>query len=649
MKQPNNNLFRLIIFAVLCCYTHLSTAQKTSNFSYYKATYPKDNLVRLTNQLSIDITIDGDKIAISQTSLDEELFLNESATQYSKESVHYSTFYKVEKLEASSFTLKNGKYSENKVTEFRKKDELEGSFYDDIKSINFIYPNLSPGSKTRLKTVEKVMNPRFLSAFYFGGTYPSINSKITITADKNIELSFKKFNLDSINVTFTKKKKRNKIIYTWEAKNVATYEMEDKTPNFKNYYPHIVPMINQYKTKDGKVIKLTSKVADLYRWYYSLVKDINKNPLDPELVSLVHKLTKDKKTELEKVKAIYYWVQNNIKYIAFEYALGGFVPREANQIYHKKYGDCKDNSNILYEMLRTAGIKGNLTWIGTRSIPYKYTELPTPAVDNHMILTYNDGNKTYFLDATGRYISLNFPTSFIQGKEALVGKGSEGFKIITVPVIDAAKNATIDSSFIKIDKKQLFGKATMTVSGYRKVRMFNRLESINTKQQSKDYYRAILEKGNNKFTINTIDEAYKFSYDKPFKVSYNFTISDYVIQAKDEMYINLNLNKILLKKNIEDGRKTDIEIDYKNSYTYVNELTIPKGYTVDYLPENVSFKNDLLSASITYVQKDSKIFYTHHVTFDFLILPKEAQKTYSNLIKKVEKAYKEIIVLKKIN
>ena len=69
----------------------------------------------------------------------------------------------------------------------------------------------------------------------------------------------------------------------------------------------------------------------------------------------------DKETELEKVKAIYYWAQKNVKYVAFEYALGGFVPRDANDIYSKKYGDCKDNSSIMntsWMKIRLVGLVG---------------------------------------------------------------------------------------------------------------------------------------------------------------------------------------------------------------------------------------------------------------------------------------------------
>ena len=73
------------------------------------------------------------------------------------------------------------------------------------------------------------------------------------------------------------------------------------------------------------------------------------------------------------------------------------LSQEANDVF-KKYGDCKDNSSILSEMLSIAGLRA-ASW-RDRSIPYTYEEVPTPA-DNHMILSYENKGKTYYLDATG--------------------------------------------------------------------------------------------------------------------------------------------------------------------------------------------------------------------------------------------------------
>lgn len=123
--------------------------------------------------------------------------------------------------------------------------------------------------------------------------------------------------------------------------------------------------------------------------------------------------------------------------MAFEDGLGGFIPREAKTICDRQYGDCKDMANITTTMLKMAGIPAYLTWIGTRSIPYRYAEVPCPMADNHMICTYMIDGTYYFLDATGKDTPLGTPTSMIQGKEAMIGLGAGKFEIITVPAVPA--------------------------------------------------------------------------------------------------------------------------------------------------------------------------------------------------------------------
>ena len=62
----------------------------------------------------------------------------------------------------------------------------------------------------------------------------------------------------------------------------------------------------------------------LYSWYnYLYKKSVNK---PDELKAKVTELTKGKTTDIEKVKSIFYWVQDNIRYIAFEDGLAGFIP-----------------------------------------------------------------------------------------------------------------------------------------------------------------------------------------------------------------------------------------------------------------------------------------------------------------------------------
>ena len=612
----------------------------------YTKQYPNDDVVRLQQETIITIKLNNGVFTIHKEVFEEDLYLNNSANYNSKQSISYSTFFNLDKIEASSFSKQDGKYVENKVVNFNEKNNLNDSFYDDSKEVSFIYPKLAKGSKTRIKLTYNIKNPRFLNAFYFGDFYPIINNKVTIIADKNIGLTFKPFQLNNgAKVTFKKKKKGANYVYTWSAKNTEKFEIESNAPNYKTILPHIIPIITSYQ-QDGKTKKLLNGVEGLYSWYYSLVENINKEETDPALTTLVEDLTRGKESDIEKVKAIYYWTQQNIKYIAFEYALGGFIPREANEVFQKKYGDCKDNSSILFKMLEIAGLQGNLTWIGTRKIPYTYEEVPTPAVDNHMILSYENKNNTYYLDATGRYIQLEYPSSFIQGKEALIANGNN-FKVKKIPIVPAHLNKVVDTTYIQISNRDIIGTSNSTFSGYIKNNLFYNLENTRKEADVKELYNKRFLKGSNKFLIKSYKEENKFSYDKDFSVSYNFSIQDYVQNIGSEIFINPHFNKIVSFVKTKEDRKYDIEFDYKRQFSYTNIIEIPDGYEVSYIPTSVSFTNNLISINLSYSTDKNKIVCKQDVVFNFIKLNKAQQQQVNIFVEKTEKASKEIIILKK--
>ena len=644
--MPLKKCKTVIVIFLLQLSVVLSYGQYSKEFLEYSSKYPDSHKVRLSQESVVTIKNNNGVLDIKQEFFEEDLFLNEFATQNSKGTIRYSSFFDLEKIEASSFTFIEDKYKEFKVKEFKEKDDLNESFYDDSRIVNFIYDNIQKGSKSTLKYSQKIKNPRFLSPFYFGDYYPIIYNKVTFIVEKGIDIEFKKFNIYKENIEFFIDESRNKTTYTWILKNKDKYEYEPGAPTYKTILPHIVPLITSYNF-NGQTQKVLGNTSDLYNWYYSLVKDINKEEPDKELKDLVKSITENKPNELEKVRAIYYWAQNNIKYIAFEYALGGFIPRESNEVFRKKYGDCKDNSSIMYKMFEIAGIKGNLTWIGTRSIPYKYDEMPTPIVDNHMILSYENNGKTYYLDATGRFIKLELPTSFIQGKEALISNG-ENFVIKTVPIVSAKENAEIDSTFITIENEIIKGKSTSVFSGYRKIDFFQDLEIKKNQSDLKQFYNTQLSKGNNKFLIDDFKEINKYEYDKEFKVNYNFKIQDYFKNMGKEIFINLNLNKKASDLKIDKKRKNDIEYDYKKYYNFTTTLQIPDNYKIEYLPENISFSDELLKSEISYQTKGNQIIYNHSLELNYLLLNKEQQEKVNNIINKIEKNYKEIIILKKI-
>ncbi len=634
----------LFIFVII---GHIANSQVATDYKKYIEKYPNAQAVRLNQETVLKIGFDNEQFTISKESLEEDIYLYESAKYDAKQSLSYSSFYELDEMEASSFVIKDDKYEEIKVSDFNEKDDLDGSFYDDVKSVNFIFPSLGKGAKTKLKYKQTIKNPRFLNAFYFGNFYPIESNNFKIISDKNVNLRFQEFNMEGVQVEFSEKTTRRHNIYTWQIKNVDEYKYENRSPDYKNFLPHIIPIIVSYND-NGKTAKLLENVSDLYDWYYSLVGDLNQEPASKELIQLVDELTNGKENELEKVRAIYYWVQENVKYIAFEYALGGFIPREANEVFRKKYGDCKDNSSLMLRMLELAGIDGNLTWIGTRSIPYSYEEVPTPAVDNHMILHYEYEGKSYYLDATGRFNPIEIPPAFIQGKEALVSIDRDSFMIKNVPVIAPSNNVFRDYAILELDHNNLQGKGKSELSGYGKIDLLYRLEKKDTKSKLIDFYNSILQKGDNSFQITNFEETDKYKYDKNLIVHHDFHIPNYAKTFGDEIYINLNLNKTISSNlKIDDNRVTPVEHKYIDTIEHEYVLQIPQGYEVDYLPEGNTLSSPFFDSSITYELRADQIVYKQNFRLNTILFDSKDFKAINEIVKKVDRQYKEVVVLKK--
>lgn len=639
-------------FQIWICYLFLFvsyslSSQKSDLYITYKKKYPDSPIIRLQDSVTYTIAINKQgELDITKDVFEQDLYLSRSATMGAKRSISYSSFVELASIEASSFSFNGTEYEENKVENFIERNDLDDTFYNDTKKVSFIYPKLGEGNITQIAFRYNIKNPRFLSAFYLADYNPIANNKITFIVDKNVDIEFRKMNMDGFEVNFEEKKKGKNIIYTWTKKYSAKFESDAGAPTFKSFVPHVIPMIKSYTVKN-KTTKVLDGIESLYNWYYSLVSGINQQEEDQELKTLVNDLIKDKENDLEKVKAIYYWAQKNIKYIAFEYALGGFIPREANDVFKKKYGDCKDNSSILAEMLDIAELKGYLTWIGTREIPYTYEEVPTPAVDNHMILSYEYQGKTYYLDATGRFTAIEYPTSFIQGKEALVGKGEGNYEIKTVPVMAANKTVLKDKSYMKIVGDEIVGTSTAEISGYLKGNMFYKLEEFKKESDVIQFFNAYFEKGNNKFLIQKYTDQNKYCYDKNYLVTYDYTIKNYTQKYGDEVYVNPHFRKVATEFKLDDDRKRPIEYKFKRTFDFTNEIEIPEGFTVDYIPKNISLSNDHMKVELSYEQKENSVVCISKTTIDTILLDLEQQKEVNALIKKANKAYKEIIIFKK--
>ncbi|MCP4522125.1 MAG: DUF3857 domain-containing protein [Cytophagales bacterium] len=636
-----------ILFYLTALFLVSSTAfAQQSLLAKLKEKYPNSNEITLNNNHTITIDVDETGLVIYDDIYEERMLLKYTGG-LKKKTIQYNSFSSIEEIKAYTLAMnKKGKYKKIKVKKFQNKDILDDMiFHDDTKELSFYFPEPAEGAKTVIAYKQHEKNPRFLNSFFVGDFVPTLETKFTIKVNPAVDIAFQYFNLEKKDITLNKTEDKEWITYEWTQSSIPAAPYEASAPNPRYYLKHIIPYIKSFKNKEGETVNLLRDVGDLYAWYADLLEQMPKKDTK-QLQAITDSLVQDKTTEMEKVKAVFYWVQNNIKYVAFEEGMGGFIPRNAVDVCEKRYGDCKDMANLTSRMLQMANIPCFHTWIGSDDIPYTY-DLPTPAVDNHMIATYIDSlGKHHFLDATGQYYSASLPTHFIQGQEALIGVAKDSFIVSKVPVMPANRTLYEDNLEIQIIDNKVVGIGKAAFTGYKKTALVHRLNG-ESNQEKKDFFISYLSKGNNTFEIKQLNDKNIQDRDLPYLVNYDFELENYVRQNGDELYINLNLDKPFKKKFIKKDRKLPIQRSYQQGYVFNVNLEIPKGYTVDYLPKDNEGKNKLMNYKSTYTQKEGKIELNLAIESTHLLLSPQDFDTWNKELRKLVETYSEVVVLKK--
>ncbi len=161
------------------------------------------------------------------------------------------------------------------------------------------------------------------------------------------------------------------VVHNWDISNVPRMFDEPAMPPYEMVLQRLF-------------VSTSPDWQSISKWYW----DLSKSHLDattPELKEQVAKLTAGKTNDLEKVKALFFYVSKKIRYMGLtpEKDRPGFEPHDVRITFDKQYGVCRDKAALLVSMLRAAGLNAFpvLINVGTR----KDIEVPDPDF-NHAIV-----------------------------------------------------------------------------------------------------------------------------------------------------------------------------------------------------------------------------------------------------------------------
>lgn len=604
------------------------------------------DLIFLKKHTHLKITQVGSSLRLSEDHYLEKQFYR-NFEKYAKENIYYSDFDVISSLEAATKVPFKKKYKTVKVTQTETSDIFQpGIFYGGYKKLHFVYPRLEPNAIGKLNYSKTIKDPHFIMPFYFQEEHFIVHSEYSVTFPKNVKINYQLYGEGTELIEMKKMEEGDMISYQWIYSEVPSFTFGKNAPSRSYLAPHIIILIDSYKY-GLQTHSISSGIEDLYAWYDGLIDKISPCEHDVMMKEVRSIITSPMSAE-DSIQTVFKWVQKNIKYVAFEDGMAGFIPRSACDVINKRYGDCKDMANLLKALYQTIGVDAHHTWIGTRKKPYSYHSLPSTMTDNHMICSIELDQNVLYLDATNPFSDFGMPTSMIQGKEALIGIDKSTFEISKVPVIEAKKSVRNDRIICRVDQNDLNGSFSGALTGYmRENFQYDKLKAEVKKDE--EFLRDHISIGEN--NIQILNEKLKgiANQSDTGKIHFEFNMPNYCRTIGNKYYINLNLYKQKAGEKIDiDKRVAPMEEEFKYFLNTNIVLDIPDGYKVSYIPENKRKEWNYGYVETMYENKNGSISYYKIYKSDFLLLERSDFAAWNQFLDELSEIGQETVILEKI-
>lgn len=517
---------------------------------------------------------------------------------------------------------------------------VNGIFYSDARVSYFELPLSKIGATAEVTFRKTTLDPRYFTNIFFNESELIENQEIRLVVPSWMQIDIKEYNFKKYSVKKEVTKNGDETIYTYRMSDLPRTPRERSAPGMTYYAPHILVMCKSARPK-GETYTYFKTLKEQYGWYRHLVEQIG----DDE------KLIKEKTLEItaglssdeEKVKKIFQWVQDNIRYIAFENGIAGFKPEKSQEVLRKKYGDCKGMANLLTIMLRSINLDARRCWIGTRHIAYDYST-PSLSVDNHMICAWMYKGKPIFLDATEKYIGFGEIAERLQGRQVLIENGTE-FTLDRVPEASPMQNTAMETRRFTIDGNSLKGHVVQIWKGENKEWLLTALNSIKQDRQE-NVLKQFLAEGKQNFQIQNLEITNLSDYNADLRIEYDVTWIDVVTVFDKEIYLDIDNRRSFQNSWIDTvKRKLPYWFDFKNNLVFETEIQLPADKAVNTLPASLDIKQPGYKFTASYSSMPGKILYKNEIVLNHTELKPENFSQWNRDIQQLSNFYDQQIVL----
>src|SRR5450830_1317077 len=167
----------------------------------------------------------------------------------------------------------------------------------------------------------------------------------------------------------------------FEVRGSETIEMENSMPG----YVRAVPTIQMSQYADWQAVA---------RWAAQLFPPV---PASPALKTLAARFAPEP-DPLARASAALRYVQEEIRYFSVSMGENSHRPQPPEVVLKRGFGDCKDKSYLLVNLLAQLGIEAHVVLLNSATGQLATTMLPSPTVFDHAVVRVDIGGASYFVD-----------------------------------------------------------------------------------------------------------------------------------------------------------------------------------------------------------------------------------------------------------
>ena len=478
--------------------------------------------------------------------------------------------------------------------------------------------------------------PSFNPINYFVGIQ---KSRYKITYPLAFTLHKKELNLEKFGVI--KDEKEGSISYILEG--VPGIKPEALSPSDSEIEPKVFFALNKFNY-DGVTGEINNW-DEFGSWMYQNLLT-GRATVDAATKAKIESMVAGVTSDREKAKIIYEFMQNKTRYISVQVGIGGFQPIPANEVDKVGYGDCKGLTNYMMALLKIAGVESYYTHVeaGDEIVGF-YDDFASLAQGNHVILNIPNDGEDIWLECTSQKVPFGHIGDFTDDRNVLVIT-PEGGKIKHTKKYTTEENLQETTGWYTLDANgNIKATAEIKTQGLQYDRRYylSDWSDVEKDKRYKKYFQ----------TVNNVNiDEIKLENDKEniaFTEKIKFNADAYGVLTGNRMLFAPNaFNR---STNIPDryrNRKFPLEIQRGYYDTDDYEIKLPEGFTIEAIPNNVTYETKFGSYSFTITKKDDQtIQYQRTIKIKDGLYPKEDYKNYRKFIKKIVKYDSSKIVLVK--